>query len=203
MNSSAQKTSQMRRYLTVVGVLLAVSLSTAADAKKRTPFGYAADAPPPAAAPTNSALDRIEFRGVMKAGDDTLVVLFDTTKSRSTVLKLDETVDGLKVTDYQSENDRVRVESGSEAKWVELREAKVIAAAIPPPQQTANAGQQPGRPTVAANGQPANTGMAQVSDDEVRKRMQRVAEEIRRRRALRRQALQEAQQQQNAAGQQN
>lgn len=195
MNPSIQTTSRLRTSLIVVGALLAVCLfASAEDARKRTPFGFSGDATAPAEAPANSPLDRIEFRGVMSIGSETVVLLFDTSKSRSTLLKLNELVDGMKVTDYQAGNDRVRVESGSQAKWIELREAKVVAVAVPPPRQVVPGNPQPPVPQ-ASGAQPAGSGIAQVSDEEVRNRMQRVAEEIRRRRALRRQALQEAQQQ--------
>lgn len=194
MKVNVQALCRMNLRLIMAGVALACGLPTeAAEATRRLPFSYAKDAAPVEAPVTNSSLDRIEFRGVMATGSETLVVLFDTTKSRSTVLKLNESVDGLKVTEYQPENERVRVESGKDWKWVDLLQAKVVAAAVPPPPRPANpTGPQPPAPQV--NGGQPTGAITQVSDEEVRDRMQRVAEEIRRRRALRRQALQEAQQ---------
>lgn len=199
MTFSAHSVRSVSFNLVMVGAALAFGLSAKAEeAAKRIPFGYAGNAEPVAAPVTSSSLDRFEFRGVMATGKETLVVLFDKTKSRSTVLKLNELVDNLKVTEYQAENERVRVESGSEWKWIELLQAKVVAAVLPPPPKPVTPGgpQQPPAPQV--NGAPPAGGMAQVSDEEVRDRMQRVAEEIRRRRALRRQALQDAQQPQPA-----
>jgi hypothetical protein len=193
MKPKARTLRRVSFNLTMVGVVLAFSLTAEAEeATKRIPFGYAKDAAPVEAPVTNSSLDRIEFRGVMATGSETLVVLFDRTSSRSTVLKLNELVDNLKVTEDQPENERVRVESGADWKWIELLQAKVVAAALPPPRPVAPGGPQP--PVPQANGAQPAGGMAQVSDEEVRQRMQRVAEEIRRRRALRRQALQDAQQ---------
>jgi hypothetical protein len=190
---SSQTNRLFAAFLLFCGAVIVSCLTAEAEeATKRIPFGYAKDAAPVEAPVANSSLDRIEFRGVMATGSETLVVLFDRTSSRSTVLKLNELVDNLKVTEYQPENERVRVESGADWKWIELLQAKVVAAALPPPKPVAPGGPQP--PVPQANGAPPAGGMAQVSDEEVRDRMQRVAEEIRRRRALRRQALQDAQQ---------
>ena len=70
-----------------------------------------------------------------------------------------------------------------------MRKAAIIpiaASVVPPPQPVVAAiGPQPG--------QPPTPGMNAMSDQEVRERMARVADEIRRRRAMRREALENAQ----------
>lgn len=151
---------------------------------------------PEATAPP-SVLDKIEFRGVLTLDGTTYVTLFDAAKSKSYTVELGETVETMKVTDYRvsNETDTVLVTMGSESRRIELRKPKIVAIAAqptPPAVPVPQVPQVPGVPMVQPV--PPTPGITQMSDEEVRQRMQRVAEEIRRRRAMRRDMLEENQQ---------
>jgi len=157
-------------------------------------FGAANDKAPAAASP----LDRLELRGVMTIEGHTTAVLFDKSNNRSSSVELGATENNIKVSDYRPQDDSVLVESGGQSKRIRLLEAKIVAVAatpVPPPPV-------PGAPPPpVASAQPSGPGPVtpQMSDEEVRARMQRVAEEIRRRREMRRQMLERAQQQNQGA----
>jgi hypothetical protein len=161
-------------------------------------FGAAASAQPSA-----GPLDSLEFRGVLTLSGRTFVTLFDTNGSRTFTAEVGETVNNIKVSSYRfsGEDDVIVVESGGRTRNLTLRKAKIVAMAVPPPTATPlPAGTPPGPPMPGQPGQvgqpvqPGQLGSApgtitQMSDEEVRQRMQRVAEEIRRRRAVRREML--------------
>jgi len=134
---------------------------------------------------SSSAIDRFEFRGVMTIGGETYVTLVDSSNSKSMTISLGEAAEGVRATDFHPDDGSVQIESGGQAKRLKLREAKIVALAVPPPQPPGGPPMQPGqRP-----GMGPNVAGAPMSDDEARARMQRVAEEIRRRREMRRQML--------------
>jgi hypothetical protein len=182
-----------------VALLCGAILGCAAASAQENPFapdGAVVAAP----APTSSAIDRFEFRGVMTIGTETFVTLVDTSSSKSITLIVGETVEGLRASDFRSDDNSLQIESGGLTKRVALKEAKIVAMAAPPPPPQPP---QPGMPPMQAGQQPGGANVvpgAQISDEEARLRMQRVAEEIRRRREMRRQML-EAQQQQRPANQ--
>ncbi len=169
----------------------------AGHAQEDNPFARpgAAQAAPAA---TASPLDSLELRGVTTLGERTIVTLFDTATSRSTVVALDSTVNGLTVTDYQPGDDSVRVQSGGRERRVQIKKAQIVTMATPPPAPVPPPGapQAVGSPPVPGSGQPPA-----VDDQEVRARMERVAQEIRRRREMRRQIMERAQQQPQGAQQ--
>jgi len=154
-----------------------------------------AEAPPPAA---TGPLDSVEFRGVLSLEGKTYVTLFDTGGSRSFTALVGETVNNVKVVEYKldGQDDIVTIESGGKTRRVPLKKAKIVAMATPPPTAVPlppgqlPTGQQPGTIAQPLGGSP---NMPQLSDEEVRQRMQRVAEEIRRRRAVRREMLENSQ----------
>lgn len=173
-----------------------LSFSASAADAPANPFAPPGHGAPPPAPPAPSILDKIEFRGILTIGDTTLVTLFDTSTSKSFTVEIGETRNDIKVTDYRMTNDAdtVQITQGAESKRISLRKPKIVAMAAqpvaPPP-----GGAQPAQGASAAEtAQSANPGIAKMSDQEVRQRMQRVAEEIRRRRAMRREALQNSQQ---------
>jgi hypothetical protein len=177
----------------------ALTLATAGRATaQESPFipdGFGGAAP---TAPVSS-LDRFQFGGVMTIGTETFVTVVDTTTSKSTLMAIGDTVGGLRVTDFRPDEGTIQIESGGQTKRVKLPEAKIVAMATPPPP-----------PMQAQNGPLAQGPMPQgppqvagapISDEEARQRMQRVAEEIRRRREMRRQMLESQQQQPRPANQ--
>lgn len=177
------------RLLAALAALLAFAGATA-------PAGAADEAESPflpvgqgaaAAAPTNSQLDTLELRGIMTIGDTTRVTIFDTSNSRSFNVGLDELVNNWKVASVDRANDVVVVESGAQSRRVAMRKPRIVAVAAAP----AAPMPAPARPDQAQP--PPGSPNAQLSDAEVRDRMARVAEEIRRRRQMRREALERAQ----------
>lgn len=186
------RANQLSPARAFIAILLAVASGHALAAQgAQSPFlppGYGSKAaPPPAASP----LDSYEFRGVLTLDDKTFITLFDKGSSRSFTAVVGETVNNVTVAEYRlkGDDDVVVLESGGVRRDLTLAKAKIIALAVPPPTAVPlpQAGQPPLPGTVTTPGQPAvNPGM---SDEEVRQRMQKVAEEIRRRRAVRREML--------------
>lgn len=165
--------------LVVVAGAVESSAATAAgnDLVRNSPFvpeGWSAPRPqerprgpqPPAQA---QPLDKVEFRGIAKVNGEASFSLFDPTKQRSYWLKLNKPDSGFTVVEYKAKEDAVVVRHEGNSRTISLHEAKVQAMAAPPPTQ---------QPTPAAgNAQAATTPEA---------RMQDLADEIRRRRAIRR-----------------
>lgn len=172
-----------------VTLTLAVMVLTAGGAVRgwgaeRSPFEPAGTATAPVAV-VASPLDRFEFRGVMTIGEDTFVTLVDTSTSKSMTIALGETIEGVKVSGFKVDDGSIQLEASGQSKRLKLREAKIVALAVPPPAPPPAPGAPPVQ--VAGNGPPVPG--ATMSDEEARTRMQRVAEEIRRRREMRRQML--------------
>lgn len=143
---------------------------------------------PAVAAPSEAPnpLDRYEFRGVMTIGGDTFVTLVDTASSRSVTIPLGGTVENIKASDFRADDGSVQIASGGQTKRAKLRESKIVAMAAPPPPPPPP---MPGVVNGQMPGGPPGVASAPISDEEARNRMQRVAEEIRRRREMRRQML--------------
>ena len=188
-----------------VVALAAVASASGQDLQEDSPFlpadyqqAPAAPPPPPQASP----LDKLELRSVSVLGGVHHFSLFDTSSSKGFWIKLNETVQGVSVSDYNKPEGSVLVRSGGFSKRLKLKEAKIIALNVPPPSAQPVVG---GGPAVTAaagapnmtTGTAVNTGappaaINNLSDDEVRARMQKVAEEIRRRRAMRRDMAEQA-----------
>jgi hypothetical protein len=163
------------------------------------PPGFGAAPPPPPAA---SPLDTIELRAVLTLDGKTHVTLFDTNGNKSFTAVVGESVNNIHIAEYDFSggDDAVTLRSGAATRRVTLKKAKIVAMATPPPTATPLPAGAPPPPTP---GQPAGnvvqpppgapSAMPQMSDEEVRRRMQNVAEEIRRRRALRREQMENAQ----------
>ncbi|MGH8021619.1 MAG: hypothetical protein ACREIA_25715, partial [Opitutaceae bacterium] len=184
----------------IAAVALASFFGLCASARgqeSRNPFlppNTGTQAPPPAAA---GPLDSIEVRGILSLDDKTFITLFNTGDSKSFTVQLGETMNNITVTGYELEgqDDMVTLESGGKTRRVPLKKAQIVAMATPPANAVPlPAGQPPGGQQPGAIAQPQSGNMPQMSDEEVRQRMQRVAEEIRRRRAVRRDALEKSQQ---------
>ena len=140
-------------------------------------------------------LDALEFNGVVVIGDKTHVSLLDTKTKKNYWLSEDEAADdGLQIVRIDQESgegkQRVIVRRGAATKELSMRKFDIITAVAPkrPVAQAATTAVNPSKP---ASGQAS--GIQSASDDEVRERMKRVAEEIRRRRAMRRSASEQAQ----------
>lgn len=140
-----------------------------------SPFGSAAQANTPAA---DSPL---EFRGTFVDGGERFFSILDTGSRRAEWVSLNETGRPFAVKSYDPEHDAIVVEHQGRSLDLKLHSARV--AALPPP--VANPG----------NGQADNAGRTRVGPSPgstEAQRLAQVAEEIRRRRALRQQAQQQA-----------
>ncbi|MBE2216027.1 MAG: hypothetical protein IAE82_19290, partial [Opitutaceae bacterium] len=178
-------------------VLLLVSAARG-FAQEDNPF--ARPAPAGAAAPAApSPLDTLELRSLMTMSGTTVVTLFNTADNRSIMVPLGSTVNGLTVSDYQSADDSVLVQSGGRERRVKIRKAQIVAMVAPPPVPPPQP-QPAGAVVAGAPPPPPGQPGAAMGDEEVRARMERVAQEIRRRREMRREIM-ERQAQGQPAGQ--
>jgi len=178
----------------LLGAVVALGSSLAARAAEgKSPFlpdGYKATDKPPEP-PKPSPVDRYELRSIMVLNGVQVFSLLDTSNSKGFWIGLNETVEGVAVSDFHAGDESVLVRSGGKSRRLKLKEAKIVALKVAPPKPPVVApnrapvpktGTAPGSPAVRPSGGTINN----LSDEEVRARMQRVAEEIRRRRAMRR-----------------
>ena len=178
--------NQSLRRLAVGGAVLAAAGTLGAQGSSASPF-----LPPPAAvsnAPTAGA--PIEFRGYMESSEGMRFRIFDPTKKSGAWVKLNEHDSNLDVTVKQfsggDSNETIVVEYQGRTITLQQRTAKIVSSGsavqnMPPP------------PPNVTNVPPAVTQAVVVNPtpaDEA-KRLQSVADEVARRRALREQAAQQ------------
>ncbi len=186
------------RIALIIGSLLGGSLALGQDAEPASPFmrkPLNEPAPAPKTTPA-SPLDAIEFRGVIEIGDIAWISLYDPkTKKSYRLSKNEDGEDGFSLVKYDPGSKRgeetIVVRQGGLTKQLSLKDADIITLKgdprPTPVRPTQPEPQEPG-PT---RPQPANPNIEAASDEEVRERMQRVAEEIRRRRSLRRDVIED------------
>jgi len=139
-----------------------------------------------------SPLDAMEFNGVVEIGDVAWLSLYDPQAKKSYWLSKEEAAeDGITLEAYdkgsQPGEETIVVRQGSITRRLSLKDADIISlkeAPRPAVQRATQRAEPGGQPQAPQGGQPK--AMEAASDEEVRERMQRVAEEIRRRRTLRR-----------------
>lgn len=134
--------------------------------------------PPPPKPPEEKPLDSLEFRSLATLSGGLTFSLYDPMEKRGFWLGVDESEAGFTILEFKEKEDAVVVRHDGETRTISLHESKVLAMANPPP-ETRSAPQ-------ASNSEPANP----------EERMQNLAEEIRRRREVRR-ALIEKNQREN------
>lgn len=187
--------STAKRISVIVTSLLLGGFVLAQEDEPQSPF-----APPtvkkPVVAPKTTPvtpLDSIEFRGVIEIGGTAWVSVYDPKTKKSYRLTKDELgEDGFSLVKYDTGDgpgeETIVIRQGGLTKQLSLKDADIITLKEAPRQTPQRASESvqptPSAPirTPPANGNP---NMEAASDEEVRERMQRVAEEIRRRRALR------------------
>lgn len=194
--------ASLRTAVPAVALALAFAPSAWVCAQEENPFarpgpvGVEAPAPP-------SPLDTLELRGVLTMSGTTVVTLVNTAENnRSFMVPVGSTVGGITVSDYQSEDGSVLVQSGGRERRVKFKKTQIVTMVAPPP--VVAPVPQPGAPVVAAAGAPppAPGAPGAMGDEEVRQRMERVAQEIRRRREMRREIMERQGQGQPAQPQQ-
>lgn len=142
-----------------------------------SPFGI--NAPAGQAAPTGP----LEFRGTFVDRGERFFSLADPATKKAEWVTLNESGHAFVVKSYDTDSETVTVDFQGRSLSLKLRTAKVTAmamptpAVVPPPGQGANPNQPP----------PPNVTPASATEAQ---RLAQVAEEIRRRRALRQQATQ-------------
>lgn len=170
--------------------LLAAALGIALGAVAFAQEGVVSPFDPPAVAQTPatppqvaSPLDNFEFKGVLSIGGDVKVSVYDNSKKQSYWLTLNEAgEDGLLAKDFDENGESVLLQSGSFSKRLTLKHAEIVAMAQPRVEAV-----NPAAPQQSDRGpKAANQTVRPATDEEVRERMRRVAEEIRKRRAMRR-----------------
>lgn len=159
------------------------------DATAENPFRT--PPPTPASGPVVpedavTSLDGFEFNGIMKLGGVLRISVFDSKTKKNFWLTEGELGEmGLSFQRFNDENESVVIVQGGVTKSLSLNKVKIEALKITSPPVSPVA---VSTPSVTSRPQ----GPAEVeSDEEARKRIQRVAEEIRRRRAERRKRLEE------------
>lgn len=158
----------------LTGVLLAGADSTRLDSLvTNSPFGSTAGT---AASPQGESA--VEFRGVFVDQGETFFSIYDTAARRAMWVGMKEPGNPYAVKSYDEARGTVIVEFQGRTLTVELKQAKVVA--LPAGSSgTSAASPNPGAPAVAT-----------VTTTDEATRLAQVAEEIRRRRAIRAQAMQ-------------
>ena len=194
------------------GALLIPGLSTfGQDAPEKEPINpflpedYKAPNKKATGPPEPSPVARFELRSIMVLGGVHTFSLFDTTSKKGFWIDLDETVEGVSISNYNKIDESVLVRSGGMERTLKLKEAQIVALRVTPPKPQASTASSAGPkrrqvpsgppttiPGPPPSGIPDRGPINNLSDAEVRARMQKVAEEIRRRRAMRRTMADEA-----------
>lgn len=147
---------------------------------QNSPFGTATPA-----GQTAAAAGPLEFRGTFVDRGERFFSILDTGARRAEWVGLKEGGHAFQVKSYDPDNETVALDYQGRSLSLKLRTARVSAMAMPPPQVTA--GPQP----VAGPGAPGGPAVTPAPSTTEAQRLAQVAEEIRRRRALRQQAQQQ------------
>ncbi|MDP2138006.1 MAG: hypothetical protein Q8J74_09140 [Candidatus Didemnitutus sp.] len=171
----------MRPFLFFVLVALPAFAQPAAPSLQNliTNSPFAASGPSYASSAVNTPL---EFRGTFVESGERFFSILDTVTRRGEWVGLNEAGQLFTVKRYDAANEAISVEFQGRSLELKLYSARIASLPVPAPPQVANSGQLAGGP--ATVGAPAGTEA---------QRLAQVAEEIRRRRALRQQAAQPGQ----------
>lgn len=189
----------------LIGAMVASGLSSFSQEEPVNPFlpeGYRSPKKP-VEPPKPSPVAQFELRSIMVLNGVHTFSLYDTKTKKGFWIDLNETVEGVSISDYSKSDESVNVRSGGYSRRLKLKEAQIVALKVtpPPPRKTRVPSGSPDLSKVPPNppnmvpgpppskppsGVPSRAAINNLSDEEVRARMQRVAEEIRRRRAMRR-----------------
>jgi hypothetical protein len=170
----------LRGQLFGCGVLLAALPAVASDLDgllQNSPFG----APPGDARPANAAAEPLELRGVFVDQGETFISVYDNTSHAGRWVGLNEEGSTFVVRSFDPVKGVARVSYQGRELTLALKQAKIVAAAVPAAPAPAAVPASPGP------GQPVVAGATPSTEEAVR--LAAIAEEIRRRRALRQQAL--------------
>lgn len=156
------------------GALCAVDLQTLID---RSPF-----APPGQGADTAGAAEpqgTLEFRGVVTDEGGTAYSIFDTSTNKGRWVRADDTNSPVQVKSFDSANNTLEIEQNGRPVKLSLKRATIQAG-------QAVTAMIPSAPPPQVPGNPANPGEVRKADSGAdARRLEAVAAEVRRRRALR------------------
>lgn len=131
-----------------------------------------------------SSLDQFQFNGLMVMNGKVRISLFDSKQNKSFWVRQGQLGEyGVSFQRFDEENETVVIAQGGVTKKLSLNKVKIEPLKIAAPRAT------PSPPAVTGNVSRPSPAANVESDEEARARIQRVAEEIRRRRAERRKQL--------------
>ena len=140
--------------------------------------------PTGSAAPTTTPPSRLELRGLISEGGVPRFSIFDASNSRAYWIGLNETEGGVRVVSFDASSNSIMVEADGQAQRLVMKEAQIVAMAVPLPGQpntiVAPPGAMPPPPSMGAG-----SGPQPPTEQEIQERRNRIVEELRRRRALR------------------
>lgn len=173
--------------------LLAATVATAqvadGEATDINPFGTPApqvNTGPVVENVAPSSLDQFQFNGLMVMNGKVRISLFDAKDNKSFWIRQGQLGEyGISFQRFDEENETVVISQGGVTKKLSLNKVKIEPLKISAPRNTIA---MPSPPTPGSVTR-ATPGNRVETDEEARERIQRVAEEIRRRRAERRQQL--------------
>ncbi|MDQ8187339.1 hypothetical protein [Pelagicoccus sp. SDUM812002] len=135
-------------------------------------------------APTS--LDRFQFNGLMVMNGNVRISLFDSKENKSFWIRQGQLGEyGISFQRFDEESETVVIAQAGMQKKLSLNKMKIEPLKIAPPRTP------PVVPPAVGNVTRPTTSSSVETDEEARARIQRVAEEIRRRRAERRKQLEE------------
>lgn len=156
------------------GLVRAVDLQTLVD---RSPFAPPGQGPDTAGAAEPQGT--LEFRGMVTDEAGTAYSIFDTSTNKGRWVRSDDTNSPVQVKGFDAANNTLEVEQNGRSVKLSLKRATIQAG------QAVNA-MIPSAPPPQIPGNPANQGEARKSDGTAdARRLEAVAAEVRRRRALR------------------
>ncbi len=183
------------RFVQIAWVFAAVALAPVAVVRatpptiegllSNSPFGTVASST--AGARANQPL---EYRGIMVENGAPYFSIFEVSTHSSAWVGLNESGNPFTVKSYDDTKDQVTVDYHGQTIIVPMKVAKVVALAMPPPVQVGAGGPGPVPMPGPVVGQSPNGGGNTPAEEAAR--LSAVAEEIRRRRALRAQLPQPA-----------
>ncbi|MEM9157768.1 MAG: hypothetical protein AAGB46_01870 [Verrucomicrobiota bacterium] len=179
----------MRIFVLAI-VYWAMPLSAVAQGIQ-SPFEYPKAKPRTTQVVQASVLDNYEFRGVSRLDGETKVFLMNSNEGKGLWLIVGERDgdSGMLARNYDSDRDSIVVQHGTKTKTLSLARSEITAIKTSPVPAAATTAKN--NPQVSQGGPEVRRRTVPESDEEVRARMQKVAEEIRKRRQMRRSVIEE------------
>ena len=114
---------------------MASGLSTFGQEEPDNPFeppGYKSPTKP-VEPPKPSPVAQFELRSIMVLNGVHTFSLYDTKTKKGFWIDLDETLEGVSISDYNKSDESVHVRSGGYSRRLKLKEAQIVALKVTPP----------------------------------------------------------------------